>query len=166
MLAGYPECANDIGEIVAGLAFCPLTKERKTTELASTQGFRIYVVQAFKNRVKDQEPEDLSINSAARTDIISLLDGHHEVGSYLIRPRSVPVGEPERPTRTVTIRLLPKRILTARARAARRAPKMRNKRGRRSLKASNTWPTALLPCSNHPARHRQKRRSRRPMWIT
>ena len=85
------------------LVCCWKADRWKAPDLASTHGFRIYVVQAFKNRVKDQEPEDLSTNSIARAEIIRLLDGLHEVGSYLIRPRSVPVGEPERPTRTVTV---------------------------------------------------------------
>jgi hypothetical protein len=71
--------------------------------LASAHGFRVYVVQAFKNRIKDQEPEDVSFRSSTRDEILALLEGLHHLESHHLEPRSSGDGVPRKPTRTVSI---------------------------------------------------------------
>jgi hypothetical protein len=71
--------------------------------LASAHGFRVYVVQAFKNRIKDQDPEDVSSNSSARDEILSLLESLQADGTHHIEPRLSRDDAPKKPTRTVTV---------------------------------------------------------------
>lgn len=73
------------------------------SDLASAHGFRVYVVQAFKNRIKDQDPEDVSQKSPARDEILSLLESLQDDGTHHIEPRSSTDGAPRKPTRTVTV---------------------------------------------------------------
>lgn len=72
--------------------------------MAMKYGFRLYLVQAFENQIKDQDPVDVSATSAARDRILDLLDGLHTRGTQYLQPRNVPPpSEPVRPTKTVTI---------------------------------------------------------------
>ncbi len=61
------------------------------------------MVQAFKNRIKDQEPEDASCKSSTSETILALLESLHHLESHHLEPRASVEGLPPKPTRTVTV---------------------------------------------------------------
>src|SRR4051794_17991325 len=72
--------------------------------MARNYGFRLFVVQAFSNRIAGRDAEDVSVGSPARHEIVSLLEQLHQAGTQFLEPRIAPApGEPERPVATVTV---------------------------------------------------------------
>lgn len=66
-------------------------------------GFRVFTVQAFTNRKKDQTPLDSSSTSNVRNEILELLERIHAQGTWRFPPKPSTDGEPERPTQTATL---------------------------------------------------------------
>ncbi|MEQ4519295.1 hypothetical protein ABLI39_08035 [Pseudarthrobacter sp. B907] len=66
-------------------------------------GFRVFTVEAFMNRKKDQSPLDSSSTSNVRNEILALLERIHAQGTWRFPPKPSPDGEPERPTETATL---------------------------------------------------------------
>lgn len=72
--------------------------------MARTHGFRIFVVQAFNDRMKGRDPEDASATSNVRTQIESLLEQLADHGTYFTDPKTPPkAGEPEKPSVSLTV---------------------------------------------------------------
>lgn len=71
--------------------------------MASQHGFRIYVVQAFKNQKKNKDPENVSSDSDARDRIVELLDSLHRKGTQYLEPHVRENDEPASPITTVTV---------------------------------------------------------------
>jgi hypothetical protein len=72
--------------------------------MATTYGFRIYVIQAFPNRKKDRDPLDLSASGDTRDRILELLESLAMDGTVFIQPQVPPApGNPPKPTVSVTV---------------------------------------------------------------
>ncbi|SDQ11943.1 hypothetical protein [Microbacterium sp. cf332] len=66
-------------------------------------GFRVFIVEAFKNRKKDQPPLDSSSSSNVRSEIVELLERLADRNTLRFPPREPVDGEPAKPTRTATL---------------------------------------------------------------
>lgn len=66
-------------------------------------GFRVFIVEAFMNRKKDQQPLDCSSTSNVRNEIVELLERLAAKGTLRFSPKEPVDGEPEKPTRTATL---------------------------------------------------------------
>lgn len=66
-------------------------------------GFRVFTVEAFMNRKKDQAPLDCASTSSVRNEILVLLERIHAKGTWRFPPKPSKDGEPERPTQTATL---------------------------------------------------------------
>ncbi|MCW2588504.1 MAG: hypothetical protein JWQ86_931, partial [Mycobacterium sp.] len=72
--------------------------------MARTHGFRVFVVQAFENRIKGKTALDVSWGSHAAQQIVELLDEVHARNTHFFVPAVAPKdGEPEKPTATLTV---------------------------------------------------------------
>lgn len=71
--------------------------------MASTYGFRIFVVRAFVNLKKGREPEDVSVGSAAQRRVVELLEEAAVAGTHFVLPPLVEGDEPARPVATITV---------------------------------------------------------------
>ncbi|MBT2588490.1 hypothetical protein [Arthrobacter sp. ISL-95] len=66
-------------------------------------GFRVFIVEAFMNRKKDQQPLDCSSSSNVRNEIVELLERLATRNTLRFPPREPVDGEPQKPTRTATL---------------------------------------------------------------
>lgn len=66
-------------------------------------GFRVFTVEVFMNRKKNQEPLDSSSTSNVRHEIVELLERLADRRTLRFAPREPVNGEPEKPTRTATL---------------------------------------------------------------
>lgn len=66
-------------------------------------GFRVFIVEAFNNRKKDQQALDCSSSSSARTEILDLLERLEAKGTLRFPPKESTNGEPEKSTKTATL---------------------------------------------------------------
>lgn len=69
--------------------------------MGRAHGFRIYLVEAFRNQIKDHEPEDVTDGSTAQAEILDLLEDLQ--GTHFVEPRARRAGEPTPPTRTISV---------------------------------------------------------------
>lgn len=69
--------------------------------MGRAHGFRIYLVEAFKDRIKDRDPEVVDDGSPAQSVILGLLESLR--GTHFIAPRPGTSGEPTPPTRTLSV---------------------------------------------------------------
>ncbi|WP_157559487.1 hypothetical protein [Nocardioides sp. Soil777] len=71
--------------------------------MARKHGFRIYTMQAFRDRKKGRDAADVSQTSSARDEILQLLEQIHDAGTHFLEPRIAPKpGDPEKPVETIT----------------------------------------------------------------
>lgn len=71
--------------------------------MASTYGFRAYVVEAYPNMFKDNKPLLSHSSSNVRTRIVSLLEAVHSMSTQEFKPKESTDGEPRQPTATLTV---------------------------------------------------------------
>jgi hypothetical protein len=72
--------------------------------MARTYGFRVFVVQAFENQIKNKVPLDVSWGSQTADRIVGLLEDAHALDTYFFEPAAVPTnGEPPKPTASLTV---------------------------------------------------------------
>lgn len=71
--------------------------------MASTYGFRVYVVEAYPNSFKDKDPLLAHAASNVRNRIVGLLERAHSMSTQQFRPKPSRSGEPEQPTATLTV---------------------------------------------------------------
>ncbi|MDO5619515.1 hypothetical protein [Kocuria sp.] len=66
-------------------------------------GFRVFIVEAYSNRKKDQTPLDCSSSSSVRNETLELIERLHAKGTMRFPPRAPKDGEPDKPTQTATM---------------------------------------------------------------
>jgi hypothetical protein len=71
--------------------------------VVATYGFKVFVAEAYPNRVHGNEPLNVSSSSNVRERILELLEQAHQLGTQEFLPRSSPSGEPARPAVTLTV---------------------------------------------------------------
>lgn len=72
--------------------------------MARAHGFRVFIVEAYPNRIKDNDPVDASAGSSLHREIRLLLTRLQRGGTVQFPPRAKPDGsESAAPTRTATI---------------------------------------------------------------
>ncbi len=72
--------------------------------MASDHGFRIFVIETFKNQKKDREAEEASFESDAATQIVGLIEDLAAKGTQFLQPTRPPAeDEPRKPIKSVTI---------------------------------------------------------------
>jgi hypothetical protein len=71
--------------------------------VTATYGFKVFVAEAYPNRVHGNDPLNVSSSSNVRGRILELLEQAHHLGTQEFAPRSSPSGEPARPAATLTV---------------------------------------------------------------
>lgn len=71
--------------------------------MARAHGFRVFVVQAFPNQRKGNDPLNTSDTSTVRNEVIEILESLHQQETKTFPPRPPRDGEPEKPTVSVTV---------------------------------------------------------------
>lgn len=71
--------------------------------MASAYGFRIYLIEAYPNRFKDNQPLRADESSKVRDRIVRLLESAHSMSTQQFLPRPSLHGEPQRPIATLTV---------------------------------------------------------------
>lgn len=76
---------------------------RYIVAMARVHGFRVYVVQAFPNRVAGKVALDVSIGSDVQSEIVELLERLNKKGTFFFDPAPPRNGEPPRTPASMTV---------------------------------------------------------------